>query len=41
MTSAEQVTSNAAVDARELRDEQLSELAEIGRPTMSCPTFAP
>ena len=41
VTSPEQVASNAAAGAWTPTAEQLSELAEIGRPTMSYTTFAP
>jgi aryl-alcohol dehydrogenase-like predicted oxidoreductase len=41
VTSAEQVASNAAAGSWVPSAEQLEELAQIGRPTMSYTTFAP
>ena len=41
VTSAEQVRANAAAGSWVPSDDQLSDLAEIGRPQMSYTTFAP
>lgn len=41
VTSAEQVASNAAAGAWTPTTEQVAELADLGRPTMSYTTFAP
>ena len=41
VTSADQVRANAAAGRWVPSDDQLAELAEIGRPEMSYTTFAP
>jgi aryl-alcohol dehydrogenase-like predicted oxidoreductase len=41
VSSPDQVGSNAAAGSWEPTPEQLDELAQIGRPTMSYTTYAP